>query len=77
MRVEKLNKSYRLFSDNGKEIGSFQLDVNGYYYFYTDEETLGGWESYSLREIADELDRINKPYEDSIEEYFRKASGGQ
>lgn len=74
MRVEKLNKSYRLFSDNGKEIGSFQLDVNGYYYFYTDEETSGGWESYSLREIADELDRINKPYEDSIEEYFRKEN---
>ena len=74
MRVEKLNKSYRLFSDNGKEIGSFQLDVNGYYYFYTDEETSGGWESYSLREIADELYRINKPYEDSIEEYFRKES---
>ena len=74
MRVEKLNKSYRLFSDNGKEIGSFQLDVNGYYYFYTDEETSGGWESYSLREIADELDRINKPYKDSIEEYFRKEN---
>ena len=74
MRVEKLNKSYRLFSDNGKEIGSFQLDVNGYYYFYTDEETSGGWESYSLREIADELNRINKPYEDSIEEYFREES---
>ena len=74
MRVEKLNKSYRLFSDNGKEIGSFQLDVNGYYYFYTDEETSGGWESYSLREIADELDKVNKPYRNSIEEYFRKEN---
>ena len=74
MRVEKLNKSYRLFSDNGKEIGSFQLDVNGYYYFYTDEETSGGWESYNLREIADELDKTNKPYRNSIEEYFRKEN---
>ena len=29
----KLNKSFRVLSDNGKEIGSFQLDSDGFIIF--------------------------------------------
>ena len=72
MKVVGLNKSYRLFADNEKEIGSFQLDYDGFYYFWQDEDLLGCWSAHNLREIADELDKINKPYKNSIEEYFRK-----
>lgn len=74
MKAVKLNKSYRLFADNGKDIGSFQLDTDGFYYFWQDEDLVGCWSAHSLREIADELDKINKSYRNFIEEYFRKES---
>ena len=74
MKVAGLNKSYRLFADNGKDIGSFQLDSDGFYYFWMDEDLTGCWTAHNLREIADELDKINKPYRNSIEEYFRKEN---
>ena len=72
MKVVGLNKSYRLFSDSGKDIGSFQLDLDGFYYFWQDEDLVGWWTAHNLREIADELDKVNKPYRNSIEEYFKK-----
>ena len=71
MKIKELNKSYRVLSDNGKEIGSFHLDSDGFYYFWQDDALTGCWTAHNLREIADELDKINKPYRDSIEEYFR------
>ena len=72
MKVVGLNKSYKVLSDNGKEIGSFQLDSDGFYYFLMDEDLIGCWAAHDLREIADELDKVNKPHRNSIEEYFRK-----
>lgn len=74
MKVIGLNKSYRLFADNGKDIGSFQLDSDGFYYFWQDEDLVGCWSAHNLREIADELDNVNKPYRKSIEEYFIKEN---
>lgn len=74
MKVIQLNKSYRLFADNGKDIGSFQLDSDGFYYFWQDEDLVGCWTAHNLREIADELDKINKPYRNLIEDYFKKEN---
>ena len=52
MKVVGLNKSYRLFGDNGKDIGSFHLDSDGFYYFWQDEDLVGCWSANDLREIA-------------------------
>ena len=65
-------ENYKLFADNNEEIGSFELDVDGFYYFWLKEDSKGCWEAHTLREIADKLDEINKPYRNSIEEFFRK-----
>jgi hypothetical protein len=46
---------------------NIKLDSNGFYYFC-------GLDSHQLREIAAELDKINKPLNNSIEEYFRKEN---
>lgn len=59
MRIEKLNKSFKVITDIGEEIGSFQLDSNGFYYFWEHPHLIGCWDSISLRDIADELDKIN------------------
>lgn len=59
MKIEKLNKSYTVFEDNGKEVGSFQLDSDGKYYFWQNSELAGCWSAKSLREIANKLDKVN------------------
>lgn len=70
MRIEKLNSSYFVFADNNKEIGSFQLDVDGSYYFWDNSELTGCWTAQNLKEIARLLDEVNKPFDDQVKEYF-------
>jgi hypothetical protein len=70
MKIEKLNKSYYVKTDNDKIIGSFQFDTDGSYYFYHNSELTGCWTSHSLREIAALLDEVNKPFDDTVDEYF-------
>jgi hypothetical protein len=42
------------------------------YFVYWPTENLGAYSSSHLREIADELDRRNKPWDDFITEYFEQ-----
>lgn len=44
-------------------------NVDGFYYFWP-SETYGMYSPYALRQIADILDTLNKPYEKELEEYF-------
>ena len=45
-------------------------DVDGYYYYFP-QQGGGSLSPWMLRAIADELDRLNVPYEAELEEYFR------
>lgn len=62
---------------NGKKLGTFELDSDGSYYFWQDLKSnlVRCWSSYSLRLIANELDKINKPFEDKVKEYFSSQKG--
>jgi len=62
----KLNKVYF----NTAFLGIIERDVDGFFHFWID--TSGSWSSYSLRLIADKLDRVNKRWNDHINEYFKK-----
>ena len=77
MKLQKLNKSYFVLADNGKEIGSFQLDIDGYYYFWENSELTGCWTGNNLREIAELLDEVNKPFDEQVKEYFTKLKEKQ
>ena len=48
-----------------KMIGSFVIQDDGYYGYYT-TETSGYWSSYALRGIADALDNLNKGWDEQI-----------
>ena len=39
--------------------------------YYSPEGTHGGLSAHNLREIADYLDLVNKPWSDQIDEYFK------
>ena len=57
------------FKPNGKYIGLFSMDVDGYYYFWPTNDS-GCWGSDELMIIVNALDIINKPHNDQIREYF-------
>lgn len=72
IKIEKLLRSYKVKTETDKHLGSFQLDSDGSYYFYITEELEGCWTSQSLREIAEKLDEVNKPFDDEVNKYFAK-----
>jgi hypothetical protein len=57
------------YKPNMKCIGSFSMDVDGYYHFWVNNDS-GSWGSNTLKMISDALDVINKPYEDILHNYF-------
>lgn len=65
------NGSYSVLNNNGDLIGEFILDDDGYYYFYIPNVQTGIWASHVLREVADKLDELNKPWDDNINDYFK------
>lgn len=69
LKLEKLNKSYSVITNTKRNIGSFQLDSNGFYYFWENSGVSGYWDSHTLREIAFLLDEVNKPYREEFIEY--------
>lgn len=74
MKIEKLNESYFVFADNNKEIGSFQLDIDGSYYFWDNSELAGCWTAQNLKEIARLLDEVNKPFDDQEKKDFEERA---
>jgi hypothetical protein len=46
-------------------------EVDGLYYFFLNNFTF--LTAYQLRWIADELDRLNEPYQKEIDKYFNKS----
>jgi hypothetical protein len=61
----------------GEKTGEFIMDLDGsYMYFpFSLEEKIcsrGGFTVGFLRQLSDELERINKPWNDGIHDYFEK-----
>ncbi len=69
--LEKENdQKYYVLWENGKQIGTFIVDVDGMFYFWDESNSYGSWSAYQLRAIADKLDEINKPFKEIVDEYF-------
>ena len=63
----------RVEVESGKCIGIFCLDISGFYYL--DPKGEGWYEAHTLRQIADLLDEINKPYKEQVDKYFEDNLG--
>lgn len=55
----------RVVTKTNKDIGLLYLDVDGYYY-YEPNDGGGTFASNHLRDIADLLDKINKPFDERV-----------
>lgn len=74
IKLEKSTKFiYKAFTPNNKYLGTFELDVDGYFHYWQDKSLNGAWDAYILRAIADKLDEVNKPYKEAVDEYFEQA----
>jgi hypothetical protein len=74
LKIEQKDNIYEVVVEsNNKVIGYFIQDVDGYYYFAPNGYNEGGvWSDYILLEIGTKLKAINKPWDDQINEYFKK-----
>lgn len=65
--LEKIDKySYKLIFDDRKQIGTLEMQDNGFF-------TYNNMEAWALRAIADRIDEVNKPLDLSIYKYFYKS----
>lgn len=55
---------------NNKPIGIIYKDADGYYVFEPDCNC-GFYDEYGLRLIANYLEELNKPLNESLKEYFK------
>lgn len=76
MQIEVTNTDkgvYELLINN-KSIGEYILDADGYYYFWENPNLKGSWNSNALRVIADEMDKLNKEWDEHITKYLNNES---
>lgn len=72
--MDTLEKDRQRCMDISRERGDFVMGDDGYYVFWPKEHTMGALASYHLRWLADELDRINKPWDDQVQAFFEKEN---
>lgn len=53
------------------ERGDFYQEIDGFWVFGPAGEFAGFLASHELRWLADELDRLNKPIQEQLDQYFR------
>jgi len=60
------NKTFDVkVKSSGKQLGTFQIDVNGYYYFHPLNND-GVWSSDALIEIGKELAKLNEEFDEVL-----------
>ncbi len=66
LTYENINKYIYRVCFNNQRIGELAVGDDGYFIFFADSDKRGGMEEWLLRELADELKRINKPWDDQV-----------
>ena len=67
LKVKGVNEFIKeLYTEKGKVLGTFEMDVDGYFYFWRNEKLTGCDSSYVLRDIADKLDEVNKKWDEHL-----------
>ena len=63
-KVTGSNSYQVIFSVNGKHIGDLDILDDGYYRYFSTGN--GYWDAWSMREIADKLDELNKEWDEVV-----------
>lgn len=69
LEVENIGH-YKGYWTNGKHIGDFIQDVDGFYYWKA-PKTDGYWSEEGLNAITKQLEILNKTYNDTLDKYLK------
>jgi hypothetical protein len=61
------NGTKNVYAGNDVYIGDFVCMVDGYYVYFPDDKTTGYWSEGFLLEIAAELRKLNKEWDDIVQ----------
>jgi hypothetical protein len=61
---------YDVFFHNGKKLGSFYMEVDGYFVFQPDPTNEGYWSEYSLKLIIQKLEDLNKEWDAHVKDNY-------
>lgn len=74
LTTEMINTNHHRVLFGERQIGYFIMDVDGYYYFDFLTTPSGWWSSDKLKMVAELLEKMNKPYDDMVTEYFKNEN---
>lgn len=74
LTTEKISNVEYNIKFNDIILGQALMDVDGYFYFWDNKALTGFVAAWTLRQIADLLDGLNKEWDDQINEYFKNIS---
>ena len=67
LKVKGVNEFIKeLYTEKGKVLGTFEMDVDGYFYFWRNEKLTGCNSSNILKEDTDKLDEVNKEWDEYL-----------
>ena len=68
----KIDDRYEVrVESNNKLLGSFILNIDGFYHFSILDTPINGlWSDYVLAEIANKLKELNQPWKEHLDKYF-------
>ena len=58
--------------DLAYERNEIVMGDDGYYHYWPSQDTVGAFSEYALRSIADELERLNRDYDEEIKRFFNQ-----
>jgi len=65
--IKKTEILYNVYTINGVALGTFEKEIDGYFYFVKNSLDNGMvWSSELLRELANALEKLNKNYNTSV-----------
>lgn len=64
----KCKHGYRVTFHNGVDMGTLEMDVDGYYKYWP-AQCAGYWDAPPLRAIADLLDHVNAEWDAKVQKY--------
>lgn len=70
IKTVKQGDKIKFYWENGSYMGYVYKEIDGFY-TYVIEDKGGTIDAYVLRALANKIDKLNKPWNDQINEYFK------
>lgn len=72
IRTEKITDTHYdvIFVSNNLLLGSLIMDVDGFFYFWPEDERKGSWSSWVMKEIVQIMEDMNAQWKKHVDDWF-------